>query len=300
MTSKRKGLGRGLDALIQESPLTSPSTAPSSNDITKIPIADIRHNPWQPRQRIAADALDELTHSVREKGVLQPLLVRSTPDGYELIAGERRLTAARNAQLREVPVVIMNVSDREALELALIENLQREDLNIIEEADGYLALRDKFKLTQEQIAQCVGKGRATVANAMRVLNLPEEIKTHLSAGTLTPGHAKVLLGLEIPEEQKMLAQRILKEGLSVRHLERIVAKAHKPRKKPRAERTDIPETHLRHLEDSLHHHFGTSVRLSPSKTLSNGKKVRGRLEIDFYSSDELDRLLSIFGVEIES
>ena len=304
MAAKHIGLGRGLGALIKESPAAAPEptgpvaapVAESSAGVVRIPVEKVHKSPWQPRLRMAPEALEELTNSVREKGVLQPLLVRRVKDGFELIAGERRLRAARGAEIKEVPAIVMEATDREALELALIENLQREDLNLIEEAEGYRALGEKFEMTQEQISQRVGKARASVANALRLLGLPDGVKQLVAEGTLSPGHAKVLLGLEIPREQELLAVRVIKEGLSVRTLEHIVTRLKKPAKKPRAEKSDIPEDHLRFLIERLHQHLGTAVRVNPCKTLANGKKTKGSVEIDFYSNEDLDRLLILFGL----
>jgi len=297
MGAKHIGLGRGLGALIKDA--TPPAEAPVAEvkgGIVQIPIEKVHKSPWQPRKTIAAEALEELALSVRERGILEPLLVRRVEDKYELIAGERRLRAAQAAELRRVPVIIMEVSDREALELALIENLQREDLNLIEEAEGYRLLADKFEMTQEQISQRVGKARATVANALRLLDLPDKVKRFVAEKQLTPGHAKAILGLEIPKEQELLAVRAVEEGMSVRTVEHIVHRLLKGAKKPRAEKSDIPETHLKHLSDKMHQHFGTSVRISPCRTLANGKKVKGTVEIDYYSNDDLDRLLVILGL----
>ncbi len=297
MAAKHTGLGRGLGALIKDTaPAAAEAAAEGGGGITQIPIEKIHKSPWQPRQKIAPEALEDLAHSIRERGVLQPLLVRRVEDRYELIAGERRLRAAQSAELKKVPVIIMDVSDREALELALIENLQREDLNPLEEAEGYHVLGDKFEMTQEQIAQRVGKGRATVANALRLLELPEKVKRLIAEGQLSAGHAKVLLGLEIAKEQELLAARTVEEGLTVRALERIIAKLKKGPRKSRAEKADIPETHLRYVVDKLHQHFGTAVRIAPCRTLANGKKVKGTVQIDYYSSDDLDRLLVLFGL----
>jgi ParB family chromosome partitioning protein len=302
MAAKHIGLGRGLGALIRDS---APETTPPDGGTTRLPILHIRKSPWQPRRTFAPEALDELVRSIKERGVLQPLLVRRLPgdegksDGvqeYELIAGERRLRAAELAKVAEVPAIVMDATDAEALELALIENLQREDLNIVEEAEGYAMLLDKFSLTQEEVAQRVGKARASVANCLRLLSLPDNIKRLLSEGALSPGHAKVLLGLEIPAEQELLAQRCIREGLAVRALERLVARLKRPPKKRRAERSDIPAEHVKYLANRLQQHLGTSVRVQPCRTLSNGKKAKGSLEIDFFSSDELDRLLILLGL----
>jgi ParB family chromosome partitioning protein len=303
MAAKHAGLGRGLNALIKDTPVpaTTPpaaAQAPAAKDLSnKIPVARIKKSPWQPRHHFEKEALAELVASVKERGVLQPLLVRKVGDQFELIAGERRFRAASEAGLREVPAIVMEVSDREALELALIENLQRADLNYVEEAEGYKALADKFGMTQDEIAQRVGKSRPAVANALRLLTLSDKVKRLVAEGRLSPGHAKVLLALEIPKEQELLAERCVKEQLSVRTLERIVQKLTLPPKKPRASKTDIPETHLKYLLDALHQRLGTNVRIEPSKTLANGKKAKGCIEIDFYSGDDLDRILVILGLE---
>lgn len=299
MAAKKSGLGRGLNALIQESPVPSTAEEPEVTEgVRGIPVEDISANPWQPRHQIHPEELAELVLSVRDHGVLQPVIVRKKEEGkYELIAGERRLTAAREAGLGEIPAVVKALTDQQALEIALIENLQRENLNILEEAEGYRTLAEQFNLTQEQVAQRVGKARATVANALRILNLTHDVKQLIGEGKLSNGHAKALMGVEIEEEQILLAERAVKEGLSVRELEKLVAQRNRPKRKPRAERSDLPGDYLRDLTDRLHRHFGTSVTVHPSKTLSNGKKAKGRLEIDFYSNDELHRILETVGLD---
>ncbi len=307
MSAKSAGLGRGLNALIKEKPVATatpqpePTPAADSTEVergpVKIPVHQIHKSPWQPRRHFEPEALEDLVHSIRSHGVLQPLLVRPVRDGYQLIAGERRLRASQEADLQEVPALLMDVSDKEAVELTLIENLQREDLNPIEEAEGYQSLSNEFGMTQEQIAERVGKGRASVANSLRLLSLPDAVRTLLSEEQLSVGHAKVLLGLSIPEEQALFARRVVKEGLSVRALERLVEAHGKPPRRARVERADIPASHLLQISDQLHHALGTSVRLQSSKTLSNGKKVPGRIEIDYYSNEDLERLMQCMGVE---
>ena len=297
MASKH-GLGRGLGALIKDGTVPEGTPAETAPYLT-VPVTAIRTNPLQPRRAFDADALEELANSIRERGVLQPLLVRKTVTGYELIAGERRLRAAQSVQVTEVPVIVMDAPDVEALELALVENLQREDLNVIEEAEGYQVLAERFGLTQEQIAGHVGKARASVANTVRLLSLPEEIRQHLSNGRLTSGHGKLLVGLEIPAEQLLLARRVIKEGLSVRNLEKIIQKAGRAPRRPRVTTDDIPASHIRDLSDKLHNHFGTSIRIRSCRTLTNGKKARGAIEIDFYSTDDLDRVLQLLGLPDE-
>ncbi len=293
--SAKHGLGRGLGALIQDTPPTE-SPKETTAGVVRVPLARIRPSPWQPRRRFAADALAELADSIRERGVLQPLLVRRVGEGYELIAGERRFRAAAEAGLSEVPVILMEATDHEALELALVENLQRQDLNVIEEAEGYRALAEKFGLTQEDIARRVGKARASVANSLRLLNLPVSVRQFLSEGLLTSGHAKALLSLEIEAEQCRLAEQAVRDGMSVRELERIVARIKRAPRKPRESRSDIPANHLNRLSEALHQRFGTAVRVEPCRTLANGKKIKGSIQIDYYSNEDLDRVLGLLGV----
>lgn len=294
----KHGLGRGLGALISDGTL-SETPRKASAEIRMVPVRNIRRNPRQPRQVFDDEALAELTASIKRTGVLQPLMVRSVADGYELISGERRLRAATGAGLAEVPVMVKTVSDVESLEQALIENLLRKDLNIIEEGAGYQKLTDEFDLTQEQIAERVGKARATVANAMRVLVLPDEVKKAIVAGELSPGHAKLLAGLEIPEERVLLARRALQEGLSVRNLEKLIQKTRRTARKPRASKEDVPATHIAYLSDKLHKYFGTNIRISSCRTLANGKKMPGSIDIVYYSSDDLDRILDLLGLAEE-
>ncbi|MCX7007700.1 MAG: ParB/RepB/Spo0J family partition protein [Kiritimatiellaeota bacterium] len=301
MAAKHSGLGRGLGALIQDAAQKvvtppTPSSAevavakpePPGERILHVAPDAIHPSRWQPRKHFTAEAIEELAQSIREKGVLQPLTVRRTGDTFELIAGERRWRAAQAAGLKEIPVRVVAAGDQQALEMALIENLQREDLNIIEEAEGYRQLAETFSLTQEQIAQRVGKARASV--------LPEAVRRRVSEGRVAPGHAKVLLGLEIAREQELLAERVVQEGLSVRTLERIVNRLKRAPRKPRAEKSDLPTDYLRDLTDRLHQHFGTAVRVLPVRTLANGKKVKGTLEVDFYDNDDLDRILTMLGL----
>jgi ParB family chromosome partitioning protein len=304
MAAKPGGLGRGLGALIKDTPPAA-TAAPAAagrpaeaapTGARRLAVAQIHKSPWQPRHQFDQESLGELVQSVREHGVLQPLLVRKSGAGFELIAGERRLRAAQAAGLPDVPAIVMDVSDREALELALIENLQRSDLNLIEEAEGYRALAEKFSLTQEDIAARVGKARPTVANALRLLDLPVKVKQLIAERQLSPGHAKALLGLENTREQELLAARAVAEGLSVRQVEKVVART---RRGPRAARrvtSDIPEDHLKYVLEHLHQKLGTAVRLEPCKTLPNGRKAKGAIEIDFYSADDLDRILVILGI----
>ena len=300
MAGKQKGLGRGLDALIKdESNKIEESKIDDKSGVEVVEISKVSKSPWQPRSNFDADLLNNLTQSVKVHGVLQPLIVREIDGNFELIAGERRLRAAEAAGLKTIPVIITTASDEKALQLALIENLQREDLNPIEEAEGYALLQKQFGLTQEKVAEQVGKARASVANSLRILDLSDIIRKHVADGLLSIGHAKVLLTLNSSLEQEKLATRIIKESITVRALERLVKKLSLPIKKPRAEKSDLPKDYLKNLNDELHRLFGTQVRISPSKTLANGRRVKGSLEIDFNDNDELDRLLQIIGYQSE-
>jgi len=309
MAGKHIGLGRGLDALIKDG-TTAKNQATAKRAPTKaqpgpeagvreVPVSKIVASPWQPRSSFGAEALTELVESVKIHGVLQPLLVREVGKKFELIAGERRLRASQAALLKRVPIIVIEASDEKALEIALIENLQREDLNPIEEAEGYALLQKKFNLTQEMVAKQVGKARASVANSLRLLELSDGIRKYVAEDLLSVGHAKVLLSLDSEKEKELLAKRAIKEGLSVRALEKIVKKLGQPPKKARAERSDLPGDYLHTLSDELHQFFGTSVRITPSKTLTNGRKVKGSLEVDFHDNDELDRLLTLIGYSNE-
>lgn len=322
MASKKTGLGRGLNALISQgtpastgaarqqkaapspAPAAAPAAPPVSDTPREVPIHLIIANPWQPREHFDEQALEELAQSIREMGVLSPLLVRKRPEdgsGYQLIAGERRFRAAQRAGLKKVPVIVRELSDLEALEIALVENLQRQDLNVIEEAEGYQRLAEEFSLTQEKIAERVGKARATVANAMRLLALEPQVRGLVASGQLSSGHAKVLLALEIEAEQLSLAQICVRERWSVRELERQVRRLTQPAAGPKTKggKVDLPADHLTYLTDRLHQRLGTSIRITPTRSLPNGKKQRGKLEIDFYSNDDLDRLLDLLGLQDE-
>ena len=320
---QRPGLGRGLNALIGTSPATTssadkktksknqpPAVAATTHDpvpdltgnVLKVPVSEIKRSPWQPRQAFNEEALKDLTDSINAHGVIQPLLGRKAVNGgFELIAGERRLRAAIDAGLKHVPMLLMDAADRDAAEMAVIENIQREDLNVIEEAEGYRSLCEKFGLTQQDVADRVGKARASVANAMRLLDLPDDVKQLLSSGMLSTGHAKVLLGISDSQEQTLLGRKCVTDGITVRGLERLLKKRQLDRagaSKSRNPTYDMPESHARDLADRLHSHFGTNVHLTPSVTFANGQHAKGNIRIDFYNNDDLDRLLNILGVSV--
>lgn len=290
-TVKKKALGKGISALLPSAaatPATPHGAAPhgaASADpgFQRIPVDRIRPNPFQPRKTFSGEELHDLVESVREKGVLQPVLVRPMAQGFELVAGERRLRAAQAAGLDVIPAVVRKMTDRESLEAAVIENLQRDDLNAIELAEAYQRLMHEFSLSQEEVAKRVGKERATVANTMRLLKLPAEVKQAVVDGTLSAGHARALLGAPA-ERIPALFLATVGKGLSVREVERLCqdrpkrAKAHK--------RESAADVHLRDLEVRLSRLGGTKVRIV-------GEAGKGHFEVSFYSEGEFERLCGL-------
>ena len=299
----KTGLGRGLGALLggqkppetAEAPANPPAVAETvpANAVREVSIDSVQPCPSQPRKDFERQPLEELAASIEVNGILQPLVARTTGEGQlELIAGERRWRAAQIAGLETVPVIVREASDSQVLELALVENLQREDLNPVEEAQGYALLMEAFDLTQEATAQRVGKSRAAVANAVRLLNLSEPLQTHLRQGRLSVGHAKVILGLEGAQQQTLVANRVIKESLSVRETEELIDKLQGGSTgKTSTQRS--PQTrgvHVTSLENRLKEKLGTKVSL----TYREGK---GALTIKYFSDDDLERILKILDVE---
>jgi ParB family chromosome partitioning protein len=285
MADKRPALGRGLSALIPETPAPprSPAPAPAASPGRLTPELDIdllKPNPLQPRQQIDEPALDALAQSIRSHGVIQPIVVRRTAAGNEIIAGERRWRAAQRAGLLKVPVVFRDVPDDKLLEVALIENIQREDLNPIEEAQAYRRLTEDFRLSQEAVAAAVGKDRATVSNYMRLLRLPAEIHQDLASRALTMGHARAIAGLTDDRAQRRVAREIVSRGLSVREAEALVRRESQPPVPPPPRRV---EPNTRAAEERLRLALGTRVRIIR-------KGPGGRIEIDFGTEEELQRL----------
>lgn len=284
-------LGRGLEALLGSAGGLATS---DEGALKSIPIAQIARNPFQPRREFKPEELGELQESLKASGLLQPITVRRRPgkDGFELIAGERRLRAAKALGWREIPAIIKEIDDRTLLTLALIENLQRTDLNPIEEGEGYRHLVQEFSLTQQQVAETVGKDRTTIANMLRLLQLPEAVKAMLQDGHLSMGHAKVLLGLNDEGEIVSLAEEIVKEGLTVREIERRLRAVPTPVKKktgrPRA--IDRQPAEVRQIEDRLRRHLQTDIALK----VSSGN--RGTITLHFYSADDLERILELMQV----
>lgn len=278
---KSRALGKGLSALITENHQGSES----QGDISYVPISSIQNNTYQPRTYYDEKKLQELKESIQEKGVLQPILVRKREDGYEVIAGERRLKAARLSKLQEVPVIVKEVSDQEALEIALIENIQREELNPIEEAEGYRRLMDEFNYTQETIASSVGKDRSTISNLLRLLKLPATVKKCIYDGEISVGHARALLGLDSLDDQEDVLEKILQKGLSVREVERQVKLLLKgPMVKKQVKKT-VRIAELIALEEALQQKLGTKVMIAPQKN------KKGKILIEYYSLEDLKRII---------
>ncbi|MGC4119011.1 MAG: ParB/RepB/Spo0J family partition protein [Myxococcales bacterium] len=277
---QKRALGRGLGALIPGTAAERPSNRPQ---VLQIAIEDIDRDEKQPRQQFDSAKLEELAASIRAKGIFQPILVRKEQGRYRIIAGERRWRAAQLAGLREVPAILRETNAKEAFEIALIENLQREDLNPIEEAEGYKRLIDEHGLTQETCAQRVGKDRSSIANALRLLHLPKEIKGALMDGELNMGHARALLGLAEAEAMKKAAGEVVNKKLSVRATEQLVRKlkAGKPHGNKKREET----AQVRSLVDQIQRSLGTKARI-----IDRGGK--GRIELDFFNYDDLDRILA--------
>lgn len=309
----KPALGRGLGALLggissaskaaavpaHLAPTHSwPTIVGNQELVQRVALERIHPCPFQPRKSFSEDALKELADSIKEHGVVQPLIVRIKGNEFELIAGERRWRAAQMLGLSEVPVILKEADDRSVLELALIENLQREDLNPIEETLGYSKLIEQFQLTQEEVATKVGKSRAVVANALRLLKLATEIQNYVRDGRLSVGHAKVILGLSRPDEQKLAAERILRDGLNVRQTEDLVAQLqHRAASGPSAKsgRTTEPlarDAHIADVENRLQERFGTKVQL-------RYRQGKGALDIRFFNDEDLERILQIIGINLD-
>ena len=279
MASKR--LGKGLGAIL-------PSVEVQEDDVVnEVDISELRANPYQPRKQFDPEAMEELVQSIQEHGIIQPLVVRKSIHGYEIVAGERRFRAGKKAGLTRVPVVIRDFSDEQMMEIALIENLQREDLNPMEIANAYQKLMDHFSLTQEELAVRVGKSRPHVANFLRLLQLPPAIQEDVSRGTLSMGHARALLGVKEPDIQMKLAEKVKREGASVRQLEEWVGQINQSatkRKKPK--KAEKVEPQIKRYEEMLQETLNTPVRIR------HGKR-KGKIEIEYFSQDELERLMEL-------
>lgn len=287
----QRRLGRGLEVLLGRG-ITAPQPDLKGGErVEKLPVERLVSSPFQPRKTFSEEALEELAGSIRERGILQPLIVRRVEERYEIIAGERRWRAAVRAGLAEVPAIVRSASDQEMLEVALVENLQRSDLPILEEARGYALLQEKFGLTQEVIARKVGKNRSTVANALRLLSLEKEVQELLASGKLAGGHGKAILGLAVSSDRIRVARLIARRGLSVRQAEDLVERVRrkKARQPDDRERGRDAAAAWREVERKLRERLGTRVRVL-------GEAERGRIEISYSSGEELDRLLRLLGL----
>ncbi len=289
----RSGLGKGLGALIG-TPAVVPraDVVESGERVHQINLASIVPSALQPRKDFGRDALQELIDSIRQHGIIQPLIVRQVGGRFELIAGERRWRAAQEAGLSQAPVIIRSASDMEVLELSLIENLQRADLNPIEEAHGYARLANEFGMRQEDVALKVGRSRAAVANAMRLLDLHPQVQIWLAQALLSVGHAKVLLALKVPEEQLLAAETVLRRNATVRSTERLVARQlgiGRSRRKQRAAEQAVTSAAIEDLQNRLQEQLATHV------TIHHGEK-RGRIEIEYYGNDDLQRIVTALGL----
>ncbi len=287
---KNRGLGRGLDALFaDQAPVYNPAKeepgqkADNKNAVIYISINDIKPNENQPRKTFTEEKLNELAASIVEHGIIQPLVVRKSKDHYEIVAGERRWRAARKAQLKEVPCIIREFSDEENMLVAIIENMQREDLNPIEEAEGLNQMIKTYGLTQEEVSKSVSKSRPYITNALRLLKLPEEIKSLVMEGKLTTGHARALLSVENKKQQAEICRKIVEEGLSVRKVEELARKQDAPKKKPVKR---VKSADLLHVEGELKNIFGTKVSIE-----QKGKK--GVIQLEYYNTEELNRLIEL-------
>lgn len=276
-----KRLGRGLDALI-------PSLSVNDDDkVIEISLSQLRPNPYQPRKTFDEDSIKELAESIRQHGIIQPIIVRTVLKGYEIIAGERRFRASQFCGNATIPAVVRSFTDQQVMEIALIENLQREDLNAIEVAVAYQALIDKFKLTQEELSMKVGKSRSHIANFVRLLSLPAEIKDNVSRGTISMGHARALVGIKDEKSQKELADLTVSLDWSVRDLEEAIqkldTKQSEDKTKPNQKKRD---PYIDHLEESLRERFKTTVKIKQQKD-------KGKIELQYYSKQDLERLLEL-------
>ena len=283
-TAKRKklALGKGLGALIPDVETARERRA----DYFYCDIDLIRPNRFQPRQRFAEAELEDLKDSIKEQGILQPLLVRKDNNGYELIAGERRLRAAKLAGLAQVPVVLKKISDSKLLEISIVENIQRENFNPIEEAEAYHRLIAEFSLTQDQAANRVGKSRSAVANFLRLRQLPDEIKESIREGSLSMGHARALLGISAADQQLTTWRAVVAKNLSVRQTEALIRRLKSEKKRPKVTAATSEDRYFSDMAQELSRHFGTKVMIRKSGQ-------RGKVEIDFYSHDDLDRLIGL-------
>ena len=291
--TKKHGLGKGLDSLIPDkaTPLQKIEREEKKDGVTIVKINKVEPNREQPRKVFNEDALQELSESIKQYGIIQPLLVQKKDDYYEIIAGERRWRAAKKAGLEEVPVIIRDLSEQEIVEISLIENIQREDLNPIEEALAYKRLLEEFDMKQDEVAEKVSKSRAAVTNSLRLLKLDDRVQQMLVDEMISPGHARALLSIEDPDKQYEFAQRIFDEKMSVRDVEKEVKKlqnGNRPEKKEEEPLSEELLTEYASIEENLKQKIGTKVRIQPKTSQS------GKIEIDYYSAEEFEKIMNYF------
>ncbi|HYJ13853.1 MAG TPA: ParB/RepB/Spo0J family partition protein [Candidatus Limnocylindria bacterium] len=283
MPMQKKGLGRGLSALIPGAPESATVETPSGSSPRQVAVDRITTSPFQPRRAFDETKIDELASSIRNQGIIQPLIVRPKNDGFELIAGERRWRAAMRAGLSHVPVVVRDASDHEAMQIALVENLQREDLNSIEEANGYRRLQEEFHWSQEEMAEKVGKSRPAIANSMRLLSLPSEVQQEIAAGNLPAGQARALLGLHTEPLIVSTCREVIAKGLSTRDTEKMVRSLLIGRRRRRS--VPLLDPDLKTIVEELQRSLGTRVRLLPK-----ARTAKGKVEIEYYTAADLERI----------
>lgn len=289
MVSRKRGLGRGLSALIPDDPEGNLFDEDVNKEqVIELDIELVIPNKDQPRKEFEKESLEELRDSIKQYGIIQPIVVRKIKNKYEIIAGERRWRAAREASIKKVPCIVKEVDDKEAIKIALIENIQRQDLNPIEEANAFKALMDNYNLKQEEVAEAVGKSRSYVANSLRLLKLDKEILEYISEGKITTGHGKALLGIRNKKERLNLAKEIIDKNLNVRETEKLASKTKKIKRSTKATRKD---PFIEEIEEKLMRALGTKVTLVSSKK-------GGKIEIEFYSDEDLQRILEAITDEV--
>ncbi|GAD13284.1 stage 0 sporulation protein J [Geobacillus kaustophilus GBlys] len=286
-----KGLGKGISALFDNLSLNELNG--KEETVREVSIHDLHPNPYQPRKTFQPEAIEELKQSILQHGILQPLIVRRVPNGFEIVVGERRYRAAKEANLPSVPVVVRELTDEQMMEFALLENLQREDLNPIEEAMAYKMLMDKLHLTQEEVASRVGKSRPHIANHLRLLSLPSDVQKLLIDGTLSMGHGRALLGLKQKSKMKSIVERTIREGLNVRQLEKLIQQANENVSRETSKRKPPEKSvFIRESESLLREKFGTNVTIKQTRK-------RGKIEIEFFSPEDLERILELLDVRFD-
>jgi len=283
-----KRLGKGLDAFGFDPGVLDDLSPTDHEEVQQIPIDECRPNPYQPRKTFHADSIEELKESILEYGIIQPLVARKSIKGYEIVVGERRLRAAKEAKLETIPVIVKDLTDERMMEVALLENLQREDLTPIEEAEAYKNLITELEITQEELSKRLGKSRSHIANMVRLLSLPDHVISYVNNGELSMGHARALLGIKDQSKVTEIAKRVIKEKLNVRQVEQLIQEEsnNKPKKRKRKPKVEKKDIFLQEKESVLREHFGTAVHISKGKN-------KGKIEIEFYTNEDLERIIEL-------